>query len=62
MAEKTEKATPKKLKDPEKRGRLEVPDLPSAFTFIASILVVLASINFMYNEFRRLPPLFVKLG
>lgn len=51
MAEKTEKATPKKLKDARKKGQVaKSQDLPSAFTFIASIWVVLASVNFMYTE------------
>ncbi len=38
MAEKTEKATPKKLKDARKKGQVaKIQDLPAALTFIVSI-------------------------
>ena len=38
MGEKTEKATPKKLKDAKKKGQVaKAQDLPAAFTFIASV-------------------------
>ncbi len=51
MAEKTEKATPKKLKDARKKGQVaKSQDLPSAFTFIASIWVILAMVGFMYTK------------
>jgi type III secretion protein U len=51
MAEKTEKATPKKLKDARKKGQVaKSQDLPSAFTFIASIWVILATVGFMYGK------------
>lgn len=49
MAEKTEKATPKKLRDARNKGQVaKSQDLPSAFTFIASIWLTLALINWMY--------------
>ena len=42
MGEKTEKATPKKLRDAKKKGQVaKSQDLPSAFTFIISVWVVL---------------------
>ncbi len=51
MAEKTEKATPKKLKDARKKGQVaKSQDLPSAFTFIASIWIVVAMVGFMYGK------------
>ncbi len=38
MGEKTEKATPKKLRDARNKGQVaKSQDLPSAFTFVASI-------------------------
>jgi type III secretion protein U len=41
MGEKTEKATPKKLRDARKKGQVaKSQDLPSAFTFIVSIWAV----------------------
>lgn len=43
MAEKTEKATPKKLRDARKKGQVaKSQDLPAAFTFIVAIAVTLA--------------------
>jgi len=51
MAEKTEKATPKKLKDARKKGQVaKSQDLPSAFTFIVSLWVVMASTAFLYHK------------
>lgn len=51
MGEKTEKATPKKLKDAKKKGQLaKSQDLPSAFTFIASVAIVLALSSILYNQ------------
>jgi type III secretion protein U len=42
MAEKTEKATPKKLRDARKKGQVaKSQDFPSAFTFIVSISAVI---------------------
>ena len=43
MAEKTEKATPKKIRDARKKGQVaKSQDFPSAFTFIISISTALA--------------------
>lgn len=51
MAEKTEKATPKKLRDARKKGQVaKAQDLPSAFTFIASIAVLIVSSRFLYDK------------
>jgi type III secretion protein U len=51
MGEKTEKATPKKLRDAKKKGQVaKSQDLPSAFTFIVSIWVVLAMSNYLYQK------------
>lgn len=50
MGEKTEKATPKKLKDARKKGQVaKSQDLPSAFTFVISIWVVLALSRYLYD-------------
>lgn len=51
MGEKTEKATPKKLRDARKKGQIaKSQDLPSAFTFIASIWILLALSNYLFNK------------
>lgn len=51
MAEKTEQATPKKLRDAKKKGQVaKSQDLPSAFTFIVSIWVVLGMSEFLYHH------------
>lgn len=51
MGEKTEKATPKKLKDAMKKGQVaKAQDLPAAFTFIASISIVLALTGVLYHQ------------
>lgn len=51
MGEKTEKATPKKLRDAKKKGQIaKSQDLPSAFTFIVSIWIVLQMSDFLYKE------------
>ena len=56
MAEKTEKATPKKLKDARKKGQVaKIQDLPSAFTFIVSIGATLVSVSFLLMMFREVP-------
>jgi type III secretion protein U len=64
MAEKTEKATPKKLKDARKKGQVaKVQDLPAAMTFIVSIMGALAMMgyffqnigSFMLQMFREVP-------
>lgn len=51
MAEKTEKATPKKLRDARKKGQVaKSQDFPSAFTFIVSIAGVLALASGIYQS------------
>lgn len=51
MAEKTEKATPKKLRDARKKGQVaKSQDFSSAFTFIVSISVTLALSGSLYNQ------------
>jgi type III secretion protein U len=51
LAEKTEKATPKKLKDARKKGQVaKVQDLPSAFTFVVSLTGALASVSFFFDQ------------
>ncbi len=51
MAEKTEKATPKKLRDARKKGQVaKSQDFPSAFTFIASVAVTLFSTKFLFEQ------------
>src|SRR5580704_13098464 len=51
MGEKTEKASPKKLRDAKKKGQVaKSQDLPAAFTFIASIWVVLSMSQFLYQK------------
>lgn len=51
MAEKTEKATPKKLKDARKKGQVaKVQDLPAAVTFIVSIAGTLAAVTFIFQQ------------
>ncbi len=51
MAEKTEKATPKKLRDARKKGQVaKAQDLPSALTFIASIAAVIGMSRWLYDK------------
>lgn len=51
MAEKTEKATPKKLRDARKKGQVaKSQDFPSAFTFITSIAATLFSTKFLFEQ------------
>lgn len=51
MAEKTEQATPKKLRDARKKGQVaKSQDFPSAFTFIISISAVLISSHYIYQS------------
>lgn len=51
MAEKSEKATPKKLRDARKKGQVaKSKDFPSAFTFIVSITGVLFFSSYFYNK------------
>lgn len=64
MGEKSEKATPKKLRDAKKKGQVaKSQDLPSAFTFIVSIWVILGMgaviydnmSDFLVGTFRLIP-------
>jgi len=51
MAEKTEKATPKKLRDARKKGQVaKSQDFPSAFTFVVSIALTLASAGYLFEQ------------
>lgn len=51
MGEKTEKATPKKLRDAKKKGQVaKAQDLPSAFTFIASVAIVMGMTTSLYHQ------------
>lgn len=51
MGEKTEAATPKKLRDAKKKGQVaKSQDLPSAFTFIVSVYAVVALSEVLYNQ------------
>jgi type III secretion protein U len=50
MAEKTEKATPKKLRDARKKGQVaKSQDFPSACTFIVSIMVTLYFAHYLFE-------------
>lgn len=51
MAEKTEKATPKKLKDARKKGQVaKSQDFPSAVTFIVAIALTLYLSSFLFEK------------
>ncbi len=51
MAEKTEKATPKKLRDARKKGQVaKSQDLPAAFTFIVAVATTLSMSGYLYEE------------
>lgn len=51
MAEKTEKATPKKLRDARKKGQIaKSQDFPSAFTFLASFGFTFALLSYLVNK------------
>ena len=51
MAEKTEKATPKKLKDARKKGQVaKIQDVPSALTFVVSMVGALAAVSFFFEQ------------
>jgi len=51
MAEKTEQATPKKLKDARKKGQVaKSQDFSSAFTFVVSISATLGMSTYLYNQ------------
>lgn len=50
MAEKTEKATPKKIRDARKKGQVaKAQDFPSAFTFVVSVTSVLVLSGYLYE-------------
>lgn len=51
MAEKSEKATPKKLRDARKKGQIaKSQDFPSAVTFIAAVTLTLYLSGFLYRQ------------
>lgn len=51
MAEKTEKATPKKLKDARKKGQVaKIQDLPAALTFVVSIAATLMFMSSFFDQ------------
>lgn len=51
MAEKTEKATPKKLKDARKKGQVaKAQDMSAAFTFIVALSSTLAAMSFLFHQ------------
>lgn len=51
MGEKTEKASPKKLRDARKKGQVaKSQDLPSAFTFIVSMATAIGMSGFFYHQ------------
>lgn len=55
MGEKTEKATPKKLRDARRKGQVaKAQDFPAAFTFITSMAVTLGMVQFLYDHLGEL--------
>ena len=51
MAEKTEKATPKKLRDARKKGQVaKSQDFPSAITFATAIFSVIFAASYLYKN------------
>ncbi len=51
MAEKTEKATPKKLRDARKKGQVsKSQDFPSAFTFVTAIIGTLMAASYINKQ------------
>jgi type III secretion YscU/HrpY family protein len=51
MAEKTEKATPKKIRDARKKGQVaKSQDFPSSFTFIASISATILTAGYLFKQ------------
>ncbi len=51
MGEKTEKATPKKLRDAKKKGQVaKSQDFPAAFTFVVSMLATLWMSSYLYEQ------------
>ena len=60
MAEKTEKATPKKLRDARKKGQVaKSQDFPSAFTFVVSIATIIFLAGYIFEQTLRLHDLHV---
>lgn len=54
MAQKTEKATPKKLKDARKKGQVaKSQDFPSALTFITAIMSTLFAAGYIFSQLGR---------
>jgi len=55
MGEKTEKATPKKLRDAKRKGQVaKTQDFPAAFTFVASVATTLALVPTIYDRLGEL--------
>ncbi len=51
MAEKTEKATPKKLRDARKKGQVaKSQDFPAAFTFVVSIAATVIAGGYLFQQ------------
>src|SRR5580692_10812563 len=51
MAEKTEKATPKKLRDARKKGQVaKSQDFPAAFTFVVSIAATIITAGMLFEQ------------
>lgn len=51
MAEKTEKATPKKLRDAKKKGQIaKSQDFPAAFTFVVSVMATLFLSTYLFQQ------------
>lgn len=51
MAQKTEKATPKKLKDARKKGQIaKAQDMPAAITFMVSIMGTLMCLGYLFDQ------------
>ena len=51
MAEKTEKATPKKLRDARKKGQVaKSKDFPAAFTFATSFALIVATSGYFFSN------------
>ncbi len=51
MAEKTEKATPKKLRDARKKGQVaKSQDFPAAFTFVVSLSLIIGTSHSLYQK------------
>jgi type III secretion protein U len=52
MGEKTEKASPKKLRDAKRKGQVaKAEDLPTAFTFVFSCAITLGMAQYLYGKF-----------